>query len=161
MPDLKTAYVEILSQRRIASVATTFPDGTPHLTAVWFVFDGDSFLLAIPSSSVKAGNLRANANLAVMVDVRREGHELGVSVSGKAEILEGQAARDAISRVHEKYLTRQALSDPQVGPLFSSFDDMAVRLTPTRWITWDLGALDQQVFGGKLAAKSYLKPLQS
>jgi PPOX class probable F420-dependent enzyme len=161
MRELDPHQREILAQRRIASVATVGPDGTPHLTATWFVFDGDAFLLAIPSSSVKARNLRSNPRLAVMIDVRQAGHELGISVSGTAEILEGDAARDVVARVHAKYLTGEALADPGVGPAFAAFDDLAIRLEPQRWITWDMSELDRQAFGGKLAARSYLRSIRA
>ena len=161
MGELNQRHREILGQRRIASVATVGPDGAPHLTATWFLFDGGAFLLAVPSSSVKARNLRENPRIAVMVDVRQAGQELGVSASGVAEVLEGQAARDAAARVHAKYLTGEALADADVGPAFAAFDDVAIRLEPERWITWDMSELDRQAFGGKLAARSYLRSIRA
>lgn len=160
MKNLSTVQREILNQCRIASVATIDADGMPHLTAVWFLFDGESFLVSISSASAKARNIRTNQNIALMIDVRQTGKELGVSVSGVAEVLEGEIAREAIDSVYAKYLTQEALTDPEVGPVFATFSDIAIRLRPTRWISWNMGAVDQQLFDGKLAAKSYLKPLQ-
>ena len=160
MRSLTKMQVAILDQRRVAAVATNGRDRMPHLTAVWFLFDGESFYLAIPSSSAKARNLRRDQNMTLMIEVRESGKELGVSASGVAQLLEGEEGHKFAALVHEKYLTQEALSDPDVGPKFAAFDDVAIRLTPTRWITWDMGALDQQAFGGKLAARSYLKPLE-
>jgi PPOX class probable F420-dependent enzyme len=160
VPNLSESQIEMLKQRRIASVATIRPDGTLHVTAVWFFFDGDAFFIAIPSTSAKARNLSANNQIALMVDLRVQGKELGVSVSGAAEVLEGKAARTAVHRVHAKYLTQAALADQEVGPKFEAFDDMAICLRPTRWTCWDMGAMDQQAFGGKLAMHSYLKPIE-
>ncbi|HEX9833528.1 MAG TPA: pyridoxamine 5'-phosphate oxidase family protein [Mycobacterium sp.] len=160
MPNLSESQIEILKQRRIASIATIRPDGTVHVTAVWFFFDGDAFFIAIPSSSAKARNLSANNQIALMVDRRVHGKELGVSVSGAAEVFEGEMARKYVHQVHAKYLTEEALSDQDVGPKFEAFDDMAVRLRPTRWICWDMSSMDQQAFGGKLAMQSYLRPIE-
>ena len=160
VPNLSELQIEILKQRRIASVATIRPDGTVHVTAVWFFFDGDAFFIAIPSSSTKARNLSANNQIALMVDLRVQGKELGVSVSGSAEVLEGEVARRVVRQVHAKYLTEAALADQDVGPKFEAFDDIAVCLRPTRWICWDMNSMDQQAFGGKLATHSYLRPIE-
>ncbi|HVS14051.1 MAG TPA: PPOX class F420-dependent oxidoreductase [Thermoanaerobaculia bacterium] len=161
MAKLEKLHREVLAQRRIASLATIRPDGTPHVTAVWFLFDGDGFLIATSSTSVKAKNVRENPRIAVMVDVRQDGQGLGICASGVADIVEGETAREAVARVHEKYLTDDGLADPDVGPAFATVDDIAIRLVPKRWITWDMSALDQQEFGGKLAAHSYLRPIRA
>jgi hypothetical protein len=39
--------------------------------------------------------------------------------------------------------------DP-LGPVFASFDDVTLRLTPVSWITWDMAVLDAQALGGRL-----------
>jgi PPOX class probable F420-dependent enzyme len=160
VPNLSESQIEILKQRRIASVATIRPDGALHVTAVWFFFDGDAFFIAIPSSSAKARNLSANNQIALMVDLRVQGKELGVSVGGVAEVLRGEAARTIVRRVHAKYLTEAALADQDVGPKFEEFDDIAVCLRPTRWMCWDMSSMDQQAFNGKLATHSYLRPIE-
>jgi hypothetical protein len=97
--------------------------------------------------------------MALMVDLSVQGKELGISVSGSAEVLEGEVARRVARQVHAKYLTEAALADPDVDPKFEAFDDIAVCLRPTRWICWDMNSMDQQAFGGKLAMHSYLKPI--
>jgi len=30
------------------------------------------------------------------------------------------------------------MSDPHIGPVFASFDDVTIRLTPVSWISWDM-----------------------
>ena len=150
----------ILKQRRIASVATIDPEGFPHLTAVWFYFDGDSLWLAIPSKSVKYRNLKQNKKLSVMIDTRDTASEAGISMSGNAELLTGQEAQEAIRTIHNKYITKEGIEEPGVGPVFASFDDIAVKLRPTKVISWDMSALDQQVFGGKLSKLSLLNPTE-
>jgi PPOX class probable F420-dependent enzyme len=159
MNQLNEVQREMLNERRIAAVATINEDGFPHLTAVWFQFDGDSFYVMMMSSSVKMKNLRGNRSMALMIESRVASKEIGISVSGEAEILVGEAAHQAIEAIHAKYITAEGLADPDVGPLFREWDDTAVRLTPRRWIAWDMGAVDQQAFGGKLGMMGYLKPL--
>jgi hypothetical protein len=53
-----------------------------------------------------------------------------------------------------------AMSDPHIGPVFASFDDVTLQLTPVSWISWDMAALDAQALGGRLGATpGYLLPL--
>ena len=151
---------QLLKQRRIASVATIGADGMPHLTSVWFVYENGALYLAIPFSSAKGKNLSANANVAVMVDVRKSYKEAGLTAIGEAELVFGDQAASIVRRVHEKYLSLEALDDPQVGPVFAAVDDLAVRLVPRKWLSWDMGQLDQQVFGGAIARNGYLKALE-
>lgn len=149
-----------LTQRRIASVATINADGTPHLTSVWFLYEQGCLYLAIPSSSVKARNLAARPEIAVMVDVRQSAKESGVTAIGQAELVTGEACAGLARRLHEKYLTPEALADPAVGPVFGVIDDVVVKLVPSRWISWDMAALDAQAFDGAIARNAYVRELE-
>jgi hypothetical protein len=52
------------------------------------------------------------------------------------------------------------MADPQIEPVFASFDDVTIRITPNSWTAWDMAVLDVQAFGGKLSANpGYLLPL--
>jgi PPOX class probable F420-dependent enzyme len=149
----------LLEERRIASVATMGPDGTPHLTSVWFLFENETLYLAISSSSSKGRNLARNPKIAVMIDVRVSYEEAGLTAIGEAEIVSGEEAKLIVERVHAKYLTPTALRDPQVGPVFAAFDDIAVKLKPIKWLSWDMNELDQSAFGGAMARNRYLKAI--
>ncbi len=49
-------------------------------------------------------------------------------------------------------MSAAAMSDPHVGPVFASFDDVTIRLTPVLWIAWDMAVLDAQASGDDWAA---------
>ena len=149
----------ILAERRIASVATVSRDGTPHLTSVWFLYENDTLYLAIQSSGAKGRNIAGNPKIAVMMDVRVSYKEAGLTAIGEAEIISGDEAKSVVKRLHEKYLTSDALTDPRVGPVFASMDDIAVKVTPSRWLSWDMSELDHHSFGGAISANQYLKPI--
>lgn len=157
---LTPAQLELLDQRRIASVATIGEGGAPHLTATWFLYDAGRLFLAIPSGSAKGRNLVRNRQIAVMIDIRVAGREAGLTAIGIAELLTGAQAEPFVSRLHEKYLTAEGLADPRVGPVFTAVDDLAVRLTPDRWISWDMGELDRQAFGGAIMENGYLREIE-
>lgn len=94
-----------------------------------------------------------------MLDSRSAGVEAGISARGECELVEGEEAAKIKHAIHSRYLTDEALADPQVGAVFESFDDFVIRFAPKKWISWDMGELDQQMFGGKMAANAYFKPL--
>jgi len=80
---------------------------------------------------------------------------------------EGEPAQSCSFRIRpgrkqqqQMNLSLAAISDLQIGPVFASFDDVTLRLTPDSWISWDLSVLDKQAFGGLLGGTpGYLLPL--
>jgi len=159
MQRLNEKQTKILQERRIASVAAIDGDGMPHLTAVWFLYEDEYIYLAIPSSSAKAKNLVNNKRIAVMVDARFSYEQSGITAIGEAEIVSGEEAVPIVRRLHQKYLTSEALEDTLVGPAFAAMDDIAVRLKPTKWISWDMAEMDSQAFGGVMSQNRYLKEI--
>jgi hypothetical protein len=95
-----------------------------------------------------------------MVDVRKPGAERGVTAAGSVELISGPQSQEINRRIHSRYLSAAAVSDPHIGPVFASFDDVTIRLTPVSWIAWDMAVLDAQAFGGRLGGTpGYMLPL--
>jgi len=65
-------------------------------------------------------------------------------------VITGDRAQAINQRIHSRYMSAAALSDPRVGPVFASFDDVAIQITPASWVSWDMSVLDAQAFGGVL-----------
>src|SRR5450755_3412500 len=141
---------EILQGRYIATLGTENADGTIHLTAVWYLFEDGHLFVATSSKSRKARNVAARPKASLMVDVRKPGAERGVTAAGKVELISGDQSQELNRRIHSRYMSAAAIADPQIGPVFASFDDVSLRLTPTSWITWDMSVLDAQAFSGRL-----------
>ncbi len=156
-----TLVQQLLDGRYIATFATENPDRSIHMVAVWYWFDGTNIFVATSSRSRKARNLQANLNISLMIDSRDVAASRGITVSGKAQFLTGDASRKQNARIHEKYLSPAAIADPRVGPVFAAWDDVTVQITPTSVITWDMRQADQQVFGGAMEKNpTYLLPLE-
>jgi PPOX class probable F420-dependent enzyme len=49
-------------------LATTRPDGRPHLTPIWFVFHGGRFWVCTTPRAVKVRNLRAHPSVSVSLE---------------------------------------------------------------------------------------------
>lgn len=160
MSELNDRQRELLDERRVASVVTLSEDGLPHVTSVWFLHEDGAFLIAIPSKSAKGRNLERDPRMALMLDRRVAYEETGFSVVGHADVLTGDEAATAVHRIHEKYLTDEALADPAIGGIFAAVDDIAIRLVPERRISWDMPGLDDLAFGGRISGTRALRPLE-
>jgi general stress protein 26 len=159
-PTLYPTLQKLLRGSYIATLGTENGDGSIHLTAVWYLFEGGDLFIATSSKSRKARNILARAKASLMVDVRKPGAERGVNGSGKAELISGEQSREINLRIHKRYLSAAALADPQIEPVFAAFDDVTIKITPGSWTAWDMAVLDAQAFGGKLGATpGYLLPL--
>ena len=74
-----------LTEQRTCRVATVSPDGRPHVSALWFVWDGTSLWLYSLTRSRRWADLRRDPRIAVVVDDGEEYGELrGVELSGAA-----------------------------------------------------------------------------
>jgi PPOX class probable F420-dependent enzyme len=151
---------EILRGRYIATLATENADGTIHLTAVWYLFQDGYLFVATSSKSRKARNLAARPKASLMVDVRISARERGVTATGRVDLISGDQSREINRRIHSRYMSPAAMSDPQIEPVFASFDDVTVRISPVSWTSWNMAVLDAQAFGGRLGGTpGYLLPL--
>jgi len=151
-----------LQGRYIATLATHNAFGSIHLAAVWFLWDGSSFLVSTYSTSRKARNVLAHPQASIMIDVRKAGAERGLCASGPAEMLSGEESRQINLRVHQRYMSEAAMADQRVGPVMNELADVTFRIKPTSWVSWDMRLLDAQVFSGLLGSTpGYLLPLDT
>jgi general stress protein 26 len=84
---------QLLDGRHIASLATDNPDGSIHLVAVWYWFDGTDIFGATSSRSRKARNLQSNHKVSLMIDARDPAVSFGITIAGTAEIMTADLSR--------------------------------------------------------------------
>lgn len=153
---------QLLNGRYIASLATQNPSNSIHMVAVWYWFDGALIYVATASRTRKARNLQANQKVSLMIDARDPAASFGINITGAAQILTGDASKRLNLQVHGKYLSPAALADPRIGPVFASWDDVTIEITPSSVVAWDMREADRQVFGGAFESNpDYLLPLES
>ena len=152
--------LSLLRGRHIASLATLRADGSIHLAAIWYLYKDGRLYFPTSSKSQKVRNVAANPIATAMIDTRVPGQEQGVSVSGSAKVIGGEQGRALVTGAQARYLTAVALADPRVGPLYATFDDVVIMLTPIRWVTWDIAQMNAARFDGILGVDTgYLYPL--
>jgi uncharacterized protein YhbP (UPF0306 family) len=156
MPTLDENAIELLEGRRIGSLGTINPDGTVHLTAIWYLLKQDRIFIPTSSTSRKAQNVQANATATVMVDVRTDKAMRGIMVRGGASVVSGDEARELNRLIHERYLTDEAMVHEIIGPLFDEGDDATVEVRCESTVTWDM-AIDP--LGILFSSDQYLRPL--
>lgn len=118
-------------------LATTRPDGRPHMAVVWGVWLDDDFLFSTAANSRKARNLAVNPACVVCP----EGAGEAVTVEGVAVRVIDAAALSAFADAYAaKYQEDASTSDPwvvfQVRPsvVFAFISDAArYPATATRW----------------------------
>ncbi|MBW5424643.1 pyridoxamine 5'-phosphate oxidase family protein [Streptomyces sp. BG9H] len=82
-----------LATERTCRVATVSADGAPHVSTLWFAWDGTSLWLYSITRSRRWADLRRDGRIAVVVDTGEEYGELrGVELSGTVEFV-GEAPR--------------------------------------------------------------------
>ncbi|MFE7172685.1 PPOX class F420-dependent oxidoreductase [Streptomyces sp. NPDC057616] len=89
---------------RTAKLATVRADGSPHVTPIWFVLDGDDLVFNTGSTSVKGRNLVRDGRVALCVDDDRPPFEF-VVLQGRARISEDPGElRHWAARIGARYM---------------------------------------------------------
>lgn len=131
-----------LTAQRTCRVATVSADGTPHVSALWFAWDGTSLWLYSVVRSKRWAELRRDPRIAVVVDTGEEYDQLrGVELSGTAEFV-GEAPRTgelcAELDVPEILFARKNFG---LNEMPHDGRHAWLRLTPTKIVSWDFRKL--------------------
>ena len=77
-----------LRDERTCRVASVGGDGSPHVTPLWFVWDGASLWLTSIVRSQRWTDLQRDGRVSVIVDTGHDFMELrGVEIKGRAEVV--------------------------------------------------------------------------
>ena len=131
MADDEDAYVESrLSKAVVVWLTTVRSDGQPQTSPVWFMWDGERFLVYSRPASRKIPNIRSNPHVSLNLDGDGDGGEI-VTIEGTAEI-DGEApCANEIEVYLEKYrdYIKRLGSEPEP---FARAYSTAIRILPTR-----------------------------
>ncbi|NEB16490.1 pyridoxamine 5'-phosphate oxidase family protein [Streptomyces coelicoflavus] len=131
-----------LTAQRTCRVATVSADGAPHVSTLWFVWDGSSMWLYSVVRSRRWTDLRRDPRVAIVVDTGEEYGELrGAELSGRVEFV-GEAPRTgelcAELDFPETLFARKNF-DMQEMP--HDGRHAWLRLTPEKVVSWDFRKL--------------------
>jgi PPOX class probable F420-dependent enzyme len=115
-----------LTAARVARLATTDPDGRPHLVPIVFALDGDTLYTAVDRKPKRSSKLRRIENARVRPDVTilfdhydEDWNRLWwIRLRGRARVLDDGEERDrALALMQEKY--PQYRAEPPDGPVLA------------------------------------------
>jgi PPOX class probable F420-dependent enzyme len=131
-----------LRTQRTVRVASVGADGTPHVTPLWFVWDGEHLWLSSLTRSQRHANLLRDPRVAIVVDAGDGYAELhGVELSGRAEPV-GESPRTAAPNPELEPVEREfAAKYLAGGPFVHDGKHSWLRVTPDREYTWDFRKL--------------------
>jgi PPOX class probable F420-dependent enzyme len=121
---------------RIARLATTDPDGRPHLVPIVFALDGDTLYSAVDRKPKRSSrlrrieNARARPEVTILVDHYEDDWSRlwWIRLRGSARVLDQGKERDrALALLQEKY--SQYRTEPPDGPVLA-VDVTDVRVWP-------------------------------
>jgi PPOX class probable F420-dependent enzyme len=125
---LSSAEATFVAERRLARVATTGPDGAPHVVPVLYAFADGSFWFSSAPTALKARHLRERPSAALVVD-EPPPVKAGVTVTGDAEVF---AEGTMFEQAQDVLQAAGAGSKRRMVP----GEQLYVRLTPRRVASW-------------------------
>jgi nitroimidazol reductase NimA-like FMN-containing flavoprotein (pyridoxamine 5'-phosphate oxidase superfamily) len=108
-------------------VATTRPDGRPHLTPTWFVLVDGKIYICIDPASVKARNLESNDQVALAL----EDGSSPVIVEGAGRPIDGSDRPQGVLDEFKRKYDWDVATDSQYGLL--------IEIAPKKVLSWNSG----------------------
>jgi PPOX class probable F420-dependent enzyme len=132
-----------LAEGRVSRVGTINPDGSPHVSAVWYHWDGEIMWFYSLIKSLRWTNVLRDPRMSVMVDAGEDQYfQLrGVELRGTAEPI-GELPRMGAHSPElvepERHFGRRYL-----GGSMDGYDGRHgwLRFTPSKVVTWDFRKL--------------------
>jgi PPOX class probable F420-dependent enzyme len=128
--DITPEFSERLHGAFYLWLTTVREDGMPQPTPVWFVWDGDTFLIYSYPSAQKIKNIRSNPKVALSYTNSDDAGEFMV-IMGKAQIDDGAPRINQLPAYTKKYaegIVDIGMTPDSMAETFSA----AIRITPTQ-----------------------------
>ena len=125
---------ELLGQPIISFVTTLRRDGSPHVTPVWHLINGDEVVIAVGRETVKARNVRDTPSVALCVAADAS-PQPWVLVNGTARVSE-ERVEEVVRAVSVHYLGEKE-AGPYVEDILQKLDFVLLRIIPDRVMGFD------------------------
>jgi PPOX class probable F420-dependent enzyme len=123
-----------LHEEGIIWLTTVRPDGQPQSVPVWFLWDGETFLIYSQPGQQKLKNIGRNPRVGLHLNSNARGGDV-VRAEGTAQKLENFPLASEVGEYVEKY--RESIARIGFEPdSFARAYSVALRVTPERWQVW-------------------------
>lgn len=138
--DRKVLIEAVLAEPVLARLATTNPKTMqPHVVPVWFMWDGQYVWISSFVSTRKIRELKHNPQGAVLIESKQEGGKLtAVLLEGPVELVvePRPLVSEIANRIYVRYLGPEGVKDPEPQSWLNDPENLLVKLTPKRIISW-------------------------
>ena len=130
-------------QKQISlQIGTINKDGSPHLTTMWYLYDGENFIFHTYTKSQKIINLKRDSRITLLTEAGSQYSDLqGIIVYGNAEIINGKDSLEEVIRymemVGEKYVKDEDGAQYIEGMKLQAPKRSVVIVKPSKFISWD------------------------
>ena len=130
-------------QKQISlQIGTINKDGSPHLTTMWYFYDGENFIFHTYTKSQKIINLKRDSRITLLTEAGNQYSDLqGIIVYGNAEIINGKDSLKEVIRymemVGEKYVKDEEGAQYIEGMKLQAPKRSVVIVKPSKFISWD------------------------
>jgi PPOX class probable F420-dependent enzyme len=134
LPDPATPFGERVARRlreeKIIWLTTMGADGTPQPAPVWFLWEGETFLIYTLADAKRLAHIERNPRVALNFNSDSTGGDI-VVFTGEARRAPGEPSADQNPAYAEKY--RALIGDEfQTAANFARDYPVALRITPTK-----------------------------
>jgi nitroimidazol reductase NimA-like FMN-containing flavoprotein (pyridoxamine 5'-phosphate oxidase superfamily) len=139
-PTEKERIDTLLVEPLLARLGTANPATCqPHVTPVWFWWDGESVWISAFTSTRKVKELKKNPLCSVLIDkVAEDGSNRAVLFEGSAELVTEprEVVWDIAERIYTRYLGLEGVKEPDPQSWIKDEENLLVKLTPDKTYTW-------------------------
>ncbi len=95
-------YLDLTKKKAFAQFATLMPDGSPHVSPVWFEYDGKYILINSAKGRVKDRNIRRDPRVGIDI-LDPDNPYRHLSIRGRVVDITEQGADEHIDKLAKKY----------------------------------------------------------
>ena len=138
----KEEITSFLQNQISLQIGTINKDGSPHLTTMWYLYDGDNFIFHTYTKSQKIINLKRDSRITVLTEAGSQYSDLqGIIAYGEAEIINGEHNPEEVikymDKVGNKYIKGEDSAQYLEGMKLQAPKRSAVIVKPSKFISWD------------------------
>lgn len=125
--EIPASHHDLAYGKHTATFVTLLPDGSPHATAVWRIFDDDGFIkISTHETTQKARNAQRDKRVNVMI-INPENSGQYIEIRGEVEKIEDGRDGTFVDRLAHMYIG---------APWYGNLEDPANRGKPGRVVIW-------------------------
>ena len=137
-----------LRDARTCRVATIGPGGAPHVSPLWFVWDGEALWLNSIVKSQRWTDLERDGRVAIVIDGGDEFFDLhGVEITGRASVV-GEVPRTDAPDDQVAEAERLFGEKYSGGRFYPDGRHAWLRVEPEKFVSWDFRKMPKPGGGG-------------